>query len=234
MFKKSIFQGLSLIIAVFLGYGLGVGSFNHPFLENSLVSNEPKTDLNQLNIASHERKKATVYKKREAFKTTNAKMQKKNPQHSRNNIRSQNRVEQTVRQNEHLYPDVLRENYGEEDPLNEDADSALPVPEQDFFRVEDQFDGEFSQSIWGSKLEQKIDSVFFNMQLNGSQLIEANCRSTLCRLEINHEDTQEESDFLQEVAAFLQNSIQYKAFQRLENPDGTITRVVYLSPEENP
>jgi len=233
MINKNYFQSLSFIAAVFLGYGLGNGNFSQIINEKFLGSQKSIPDLNGPNYVNHQCKTETDYEHRQPVKKTIAKERQVYRKYARKKIPSQNSEERQSKQKDPLYLQALVVNVGDGYHFEKDTNTDLSSPELAFSLAEKQFEDEFTQSQWGSDLEQEIESIFFKMQLNGSQIIDANCRSTLCRIEMDFEDIQVESDFIHGTAALMQNSIQYKAFQRLENADGTITRVMFLTSENN-
>jgi len=68
--------------------------------------------------------------------------------------------------------------------------------------LQEQFYAEPYDEMWAAETEQQLMNLFFKEPLTGNQLVEAACRSTFCRIDISHADTEAEEGFL---AAFVES-----------------------------
>lgn len=83
---------------------------------------------------------------------------------------------------------------------------------------------------WSGYAESEVNQVLDRMEYeSASQLTAMNCQSTLCRIDARHQDSSAEMGFLMELGQ-LQSFRDGQAFsQRIENDDGTIDSVIFVS-----
>lgn len=67
--------------------------------------------------------------------------------------------------------------------------------------LQEQFLTEPYDSDWANMAEQKLMTRFFEASPEGSQLSEAACRTTFCRIDVSHSDPEAEQRFLAAFAA---------------------------------
>ena len=92
-----------------------------------------------------------------------------------------------------------------------------------------QLDAEPYDSDWASATEQALLNLFYDASPEGSQLDQAECRSTFCRIDVNHVDAQAEQRFLAAFAASGQftNDDKQGFYQRVVDHNGA-TRSVFF------
>lgn len=57
-------------------------------------------------------------------------------------------------------------------------------------------------TAWAGSLETQLQDIFTDQpQLEGNELLEVSCRSTLCRIEIDHQDEKSESELISSIAS---------------------------------
>ena len=90
-------------------------------------------------------------------------------------------------------------------------------------------------SEWAEPIEtQMADVITEELRLDGNELVEASCRTTLCRIEIGHEDELAESKFLLAIASRsdLLNNIEDIMTHRVsaeESGDGIVHSVFFIA-----
>ena len=56
-------------------------------------------------------------------------------------------------------------------------------------------------AAWAESLENQLNNIFSEQpQLEGNELFEVSCRTTLCRIEIGHHDENAESELISTIA----------------------------------
>jgi len=127
-------------------------------------------------------------------------------------------------------------------PVNEDEVEPAPVPDGDqdqvtpnpaFARNEQQFWEEKADKVWAPESSQGIADFFEqNSQEEsfGSKLSDVECRATLCRVQVVHNDLRAEQEFVMKFASGMSDQdIKSINFQSEKGPDGRIVEVMYMS-----
>lgn len=83
-----------------------------------------------------------------------------------------------------------------ENPAREDH----PTREETAALLDDVFYSEGYDTPWAGRTEEKLHRMFTEVNPSGSHLMDAGCRSTLCRIEVYHEDTDAEEGFIKAFA----------------------------------
>lgn len=97
---------------------------------------------------------------------------------------------------------VAREASSDE-PDNDASRREAPPPRRDpaevFQKLDDHIAREAKDSAWGTATETVITSAFGTEALAGSSLLFVECRSTVCRVEVAHQDARARARFLEDV-----------------------------------
>jgi hypothetical protein len=56
---------------------------------------------------------------------------------------------------------------------------------------------------WGRAMETRVDDYFRSERATGSSLVRTECRSTLCKLEVQHVGAESAGRFVDDVSAFI-------------------------------
>jgi hypothetical protein len=107
----------------------------------------------------------------------------------------------------------------------EDQDNAN---EQRMTELDTVFANEVIDSVWSNDAAHQIEKVLSSSELNGSKVATVDCRSTLCRTEVTHEDPLAREIFEATFPARLGWTDFHGRMQQVEGPAG-IGTVVYLS-----
>ena len=98
--------------------------------------------------------------------------------------------------------------------------------------IESRFQNETIDVAWAQDSSNAIDDVLDNEALKNTDVIEHSCRTTLCRLEVQHQDQRDLAGFevflpLQVGERFTELSMQHKT-----GSDGEVSTVIYLARED--
>jgi hypothetical protein len=95
--------------------------------------------------------------------------------------------------------------------------------------LEQQFSDEPYDNVWSSATEQELMNSFYEAKLEGTQLSEAKCRTTFCRIDVNHADPEAEQRFLAAFAASgkFVNDDKGGFYHHVKDPNGG-TRTVFF------
>ena len=124
----------------------------------------------------------------------------------------------------------------EDDVADDYFDNPYPMANEDqsghetiIAALNAQLDAEPYDSDWASATEQALWKAFYDANPEGSQLDEAVCRSTFCRIGVNHADVRAEQRFLAAFAASGQftNDDKQGLYQRVVDHNGA-TRTVFF------
>jgi hypothetical protein len=101
--------------------------------------------------------------------------------------------------------------------------------EQELVELDGFFDTETWDASWAPRTEKKMLRMFDDAGLEGSMLIDARCRSTLCRVEVDHANEAAEMNFLAAFATrgsfLVQDTFRY----RHGSENGESQSVFYVS-----
>jgi len=92
------------------------------------------------------------------------------------------------------------------------------------FLQEDDYD-----AGWSAQHEVKISDAFSREEWQQSSLIGAQCKSTVCRVDVLHNDSESEQRFMAGLSGSEAFADTTGMFQRTENPDGTTSVTLYVA-----
>lgn len=95
------------------------------------------------------------------------------------------------------HTEVVQENYLAEEPT--EYDSAANVARV----LDDRFIGEVYDSAWAAQVENETWEEFYAADLPNSDIDHVQCRSTLCKIAVTHQDTEAETTFKRTLLASL-------------------------------
>lgn len=100
--------------------------------------------------------------------------------------------------------------------------------------LEDSFFSERYDTSWAGKEEEKLHSMFTEANPEGNHLLEASCRSSLCRIEVLHDDTEAEERFIRAFAASakLLNDDKRAFYHMVSDEDGDQRTVLFYARRE--
>jgi hypothetical protein len=95
--------------------------------------------------------------------------------------------------------------------------------------LEQKFSDEPYDNHWSSVTEQELMNTFYEANIEGNQLSEAKCRTTFCRIDIIHANSEAEVRFLAAFAASGQfiNDDKHGFYHHVKDPSGG-TRTVFF------
>lgn len=95
--------------------------------------------------------------------------------------------------------------------------------------LEQKFSDEPYDNLWSSVTEQELMNTFYEANIEGNQLSEAKCRTTFCRIDVSHTDSEAEVRFLAAFAASgkFVNDDKRGFYHHLKDPNGG-TRTVFF------
>lgn len=95
--------------------------------------------------------------------------------------------------------------------------------------IASRFESEDVDAQWGNSVETQLISTFQNPALQHSALVNAECRSTLCRLEVAHEDGTDLTEFQSVLADETAKIAPEGAIQQAVGPDGKMRSIIFLA-----
>lgn len=95
--------------------------------------------------------------------------------------------------------------------------------------IASRFESEDVDAQWGNNVETQLISTFQNPALQHSALVNAECRSTLCRIEVAHEDGADVSEFQSVLADETAKIAPEGAIQQVVGPDGKTRSIIFLA-----
>ena len=115
---------------------------------------------------------------------------------------------------------------------SEDAELAMAVDDTAMLAaqkqpMEDAFNGEGYDAQWAPTMEAEVWQDFERAELPHSQLASVACRTSLCRIEITHDDQTAEAKFM--LALFDQAPTRKGSFYPLGNASDGLATLVFLS-----
>jgi len=117
---------------------------------------------------------------------------------------------------------------------NELEESSLSEREQEHWEeylslVETHLQNENIDSQWSEKAKTEIENTFASDELASAAVTEIECRSTLCRIEVAHDEPQSLSEFDVLLPQKLAHILPQTTMDRVELEDGSTQTIVYLS-----
>lgn len=87
---------------------------------------------------------------------------------------------------------------------------------------------------WAPDTEARINDAFESAELETSQLLEASCKSTLCRIEVSHANAEAERQFLSRFSQqpLLQGGGVAGSYQKIVDESGEIRSVFYIARQD--
>lgn len=103
--------------------------------------------------------------------------------------------------------------------------------------IEKDFQSEMVEKEWASKTSSAIRDVFNAIgtqgnkwpELNGSSLQNVECRSSLCKLEVDHADQKAVMGFMRNFQGSIGRSLPRMVRELQQNPDGSFTTHAYMA-----
>jgi len=114
-------------------------------------------------------------------------------------------------------------------------DEVLAVAEEEAVIAErleyfDSYINSESQDIsWAAEAEQTIYNAFNSQELLGSQIATVDCRSTLCRAEIDHNSMSDLMNFKLEFASKVSSMLPKGSMQHIESSSGRQKTIVFMA-----
>lgn len=91
-----------------------------------------------------------------------------------------------------------------------------------------QFSRESDDPAWSRQTEASLSQAVTGASFEGSQLLTTACRTTLCQVEVGHENEAARDGFIQDLPFTLPFDTEV-FYQRREGADGTASTVMYLA-----
>jgi hypothetical protein len=102
--------------------------------------------------------------------------------------------------------------------------------ERNSAKLRDYFQAEPADSAWSKPTTDLIENRFANAEeLAHTPLLATECRSTLCRIEVSHEDGGRQAEFESTLPMLLGGELPRTMMFAEEQPDGSIRQTVYLA-----
>lgn len=97
--------------------------------------------------------------------------------------------------------------------------------------LDDYFYSESGDPAWANRTENQLIHAFDRLNLENSFLLNAECRSTFCRIEVYHEDNAAEQSF---IKAFAQNDRfdkddKFSFYRSFEDSDGNLRTLFFYA-----
>lgn len=97
--------------------------------------------------------------------------------------------------------------------------------------LDGKLDGESYDNRWAEQIESSLTRAFNGNDRAGTQLLSAACRSTLCRIEVAHENPKAESQFLARIGTLQAFGNTRAFYQRVAGQNGGSVTVFYAARE---
>jgi len=95
--------------------------------------------------------------------------------------------------------------------------------------IEASLEAETVDSAWSGSTSQIIGEAFTGEELAGASLQDIDCRSTLCRVEVQHRDEAKLQEFQRLFPLKVSQALPRMMMHRIDNADGSITTYLYLA-----
>lgn len=116
------------------------------------------------------------------------------------------------------------------DPMT-DLQQAEMIEQQQQAALETAFANQDVDEKWSDKSTQAIDSVLDNEFVENAEIIDSACHSTLCRLEVRHQDREQLASFEELLPLQLGGSFPELTMRHETGEDGEVSTVVFLARE---
>lgn len=105
--------------------------------------------------------------------------------------------------------------------------------EQNFDQLALMLEAESYDDVWANDRTQQLTELFSQHSPVGNELVQTDCRSTFCRIDISHVDDQAEQAFINEMIASQQfiDDGEQGSYQRQVDSNGAIRTVFYSARE---
>jgi len=97
--------------------------------------------------------------------------------------------------------------------------------------IADAHQSEALDEAWSEATESHLHEVFTAEEIAGATLAEADCRETMCRLEVIHSTDADIRDFGDEFVAATAAVLPRATWRHIKEPDGRTRTVVYMARE---
>ncbi len=95
--------------------------------------------------------------------------------------------------------------------------------------LENRFIEEAQDLDWAIPVEEAITNQYFDSPLNGNELLDARCQSTLCRVEISHSGQEAETLFWASTSGVNGLSTKQVHIQHIDNLDEGLKTIIFIS-----
>lgn len=98
-----------------------------------------------------------------------------------------------------------------------------------FDNMENQIQSQDTDTTWAYSASDAINNAFLDQQLTGSQVLQVDCRSKMCKVEVKHESRDKVQDFEVLFPMKMSAVLPRMAINNTENADGSVTSTIYLA-----
>ena len=126
-----------------------------------------------------------------------------------------------------LQPDEVEEALENPEALTE---SRAETIRRQIDRLDEVMDSEPRDEDWSDDAEQGIGEAMAHVKLKGSELVDARCQTSMCRVEVTHQDADARGVFLHK----FDGSLSFETSQSMSPPpeeieDGQVVSVMYVT-----
>ncbi|MEE9354129.1 MAG: hypothetical protein V3U75_00925 [Methylococcaceae bacterium] len=139
--------------------------------------------------------------------------------------------------------EVVKRTFANTDPGSSDQESIITSSlsddqleyetrqqvEERVLTVTDYFQAESMDSLWSTETLEVIENTFNSEQMTGSSLMASECRSTICRIEVEHGDVEQRESFELHLPFTLAGVLSRGTMVHNNQPDGSIRTTMYLA-----
>jgi hypothetical protein len=122
-------------------------------------------------------------------------------------------------------------NLNEDELVLQDQQEAIAA-EQRIEQIETSFQGEAQDASWAQSTSDKIYQFLESEMLTGTSIIDLECRSTVCRIEVSHRSFDDQENFDLNFGVDMPHAFSKFTLSRTEHDDGTTSTVMYAFREE--
>jgi hypothetical protein len=108
-------------------------------------------------------------------------------------------------------------------------DQKTPDPNLILQEIESRFNAEGVDTPWADSVEHRLSNRFYSQDKAGKGMLVAQCRSTLCRLEVDLFDAGAEHEFWAKISAVEGLSQDQIHIQREQGPEGAVRTILYVA-----
>lgn len=101
-----------------------------------------------------------------------------------------------------------------------------------FDNMENQIQSEDIDTTWAYSATDSINNAFLDQQLSGSQILQVDCRSKMCKVEVKHDNMEKMQDFEVVFPMKVGKALPRMAINNTQNTDGSVTSTIYLAKKD--